>query len=449
MKPITALPLTSSKKPGILIDRNFALLWLGGTISTFGDFICGTTLVIWITLVLAKGQTWAPLAVSGIPVAIAIPLLSVGPIAGVFVDRWDKRRTMLLMDALRTVFTTILVLSATPIFWSFFPASHLSLIGQLGLVYAIIFLNSICSQFFTPARFALIGDIVESPYRTQASSMTQTSMIVAMLIAPALGPILFLATGATWALAINAFSFLISFLALWALRVPETTEKQTQAHNFFQDFRAGLDFARHNHTISTLLITVAIVMFGASALNALDIFFALDNLHTPANLYGLLATALGIGSLLGAILTGKIVAKIGLIKIFVISLLLTGIGILIYSRMSMFVPGLLILMTFGIFQTSMNVTVSPLIMLVTPQAYMGRISAILNPIVGLVGLLGTAVAGYLASNILQNFHMTALGINFGTFDTIFTGSGILIIIGAIYALSHLGFTDPAPQPDNQ
>jgi hypothetical protein len=112
--------------------------------------------------------------------------------------------------------------------------------------------------------------------------------------------------------------------------------------------------------------------------------------------------------------------------------------------MTAFVPALLTLMTFGIFQAAMNVAVMPIIMRVTPQAYLGRISAILNPTIGLVGLLGTAAAGYLTSNVLQNFHKTVLEIHFGTFDTIFTGSGTLIIIGAIYAIFHLGFSDPAP-----
>ncbi|MGH2487726.1 MAG: hypothetical protein ACRDHE_17130, partial [Ktedonobacterales bacterium] len=77
-----------------LINKNFALLWTGQTISAFGDTLFDTTVVLWIALVLARGQTWAPLAVSGGLLATLVPKILVGPMAGVFVDRWDKQRTL-------------------------------------------------------------------------------------------------------------------------------------------------------------------------------------------------------------------------------------------------------------------------------------------------------------------------------------------------------------------
>src|SRR5262249_15433296 len=77
------------------INRNFALLWWGQAISSIGDYAWDTALVLWIATFLAKGRPWAPLAVSGVLLAAALPQIVVGPIAGVFVDRLDKRRTMI------------------------------------------------------------------------------------------------------------------------------------------------------------------------------------------------------------------------------------------------------------------------------------------------------------------------------------------------------------------
>ena len=99
MKNSSATPEISTERPGLLINRNFALLWSGQIISVVGDFVFETTLVLWIVTRIAQGQPWAPLAVSGLLLAASVPVFIIGPLAGVFVDRWDKRRTMLGMAA--------------------------------------------------------------------------------------------------------------------------------------------------------------------------------------------------------------------------------------------------------------------------------------------------------------------------------------------------------------
>src|SRR5215469_13340182 len=86
------------RSPGLLINRNFGLLWCGQVISITGDFVFDTTLVLWITTFIARNQSWGPLAVSRLLMMTSIPTFVVGPLAGVFVDRWDKRQTMMRMD---------------------------------------------------------------------------------------------------------------------------------------------------------------------------------------------------------------------------------------------------------------------------------------------------------------------------------------------------------------
>ena len=98
------------RKHGLLINGDFALLWSAQAISKLGDVVFDYTLVFWIATSIAREQRWPPLAVSGIFVATALPTLVAGPIAGVFVARWPKRPTMLLMDALRAILIVLLLL---------------------------------------------------------------------------------------------------------------------------------------------------------------------------------------------------------------------------------------------------------------------------------------------------------------------------------------------------
>lgn len=179
------------RKPSLLINRNFALLWSGQTVSVIGDLLFDTTLILWIASQIALHQSWAPLAVSGVLVAVSVPTLLVPPIAGVLVDRWDKRRTMIRMDAIRgaLILSLLLITGIIPL------PFELSTTRQLGAIYTIVFLASCCAQFFSPSLTALIGDLVEEPLRPRASGLSQVTSSFAVIIGPPLATLLFLQSG--------------------------------------------------------------------------------------------------------------------------------------------------------------------------------------------------------------------------------------------------------------
>jgi MFS family permease len=313
-------------------------------------------------------------------------------------------------------------------------------------VYSIVVINTICAQFFDPARMALIGDIVPEPQRAGASGLSQTVRMLAMVLAPPIAPILYVATGAEWAIGINALSFIASFLFVAAVRAPKAASSVAagQQPNFLREFGAGLRFSFGNRIITTLIVTVTIIMFGASAINALDLFFVLGPLHTSVSLYGLLTAAMGIGAVVGSILAGTLAQRVGLVRTLNISLLLTGIGILVYSRLTSFWPAVAAMSITGIFMAALNVPVGPLLLRITPREMVGRVAATINPMTGLASMLGTVLAGFLASEVLANLHVEALGMAFGPIDTIFTGGAIIAILGALYSIARLGLRDPAP-----
>src|SRR5690242_21231859 len=102
---------TPARGSGPLINRNFGLLWAGQSISYIGDAMLDFTFALWIAFDLGRGQSWAPLAVSGVLAASSVGTLVIGPISGVFVDRWDKRRTMMAVILAQAVLTAALLRS--------------------------------------------------------------------------------------------------------------------------------------------------------------------------------------------------------------------------------------------------------------------------------------------------------------------------------------------------
>src|SRR5437879_6013315 len=148
--------------PGVLQYRDFRLLWLAQSISTFGDALTTLTLVLLINRL--TGST-ADIAI--LTILIAVPNVVLGMFAGVFVDRYDRRWIMLISDLTRAVFILGFVLVHT--------REHLWLLYGLALVQASV------GAFFMPAQGALVQAVLPEAERLQANALTQTSFTLAEL----------------------------------------------------------------------------------------------------------------------------------------------------------------------------------------------------------------------------------------------------------------------------
>jgi MFS family permease len=201
----------------LLINRNFANLWYGLAVSTVGDYVFDTTLVLWVATVVAKGAPWAPVAVSGVLLSVSAAVLLVGPIAGVFVDRWDRKKTMLRSELIRAVLVAALFVL------TLVPTRDLPVWLWLTSIYVVVFALNVAGQFFGPARFATIGDVVSGDAdRARAAGITQATTSVAAIVGPPLAAPLLFATGVQWAMVVNALSYVASYFAIRAVRVTDS-----------------------------------------------------------------------------------------------------------------------------------------------------------------------------------------------------------------------------------
>ena len=128
--------MCSSDLNRFLLNRNFTFLAIGQAISNLGDFVYSTTLLVWVFVL-----THSAAAVSGVLIAQYVPMFLLGPVAGVFVDRWNRRTTMVVADLSR------MTVALLPLFVA----------GTLRLptIYLSVFLISVFSRFFTPARWGI------------------------------------------------------------------------------------------------------------------------------------------------------------------------------------------------------------------------------------------------------------------------------------------------------
>lgn len=423
----------------MLINRDFARLWGGQAVSVLGDYVFDTTLVLWVATVLGRGQPWAPAAVSGIMLAVGGAVLVVGPLAGVFVDRWNHRTTMLGSEVIRAILVGALTVL------SFLPVRALPVWLWLTAIYVVVFVLNSAGQFFGPSRFAVIADVVHGTVdRTRATGVTQSTSATAAIIGPPLAAPLLFTVGFQWALLINALSYVGSFLAIRSVHFKDRPVAPTaRPGGLWAEFVAGLKFFRGNRFLVAMLTVAVIAQFGSGAINALDVFFVTQNLHAPAKLYGLMSTAEGIGAVIGGLGAAWVVARFTARRTTWGAVLIAGVLVVGYSRLSSFPVALGLIFVLSIPLTAMNTALTPMLLANTPEGYIGRMLAVFNPINTASSMISVVIGGWLASTALRGFHATLGGIHFGTIDTIFLAAGLLVLVAGIYAMFALP-PEPAP-----
>ena len=423
-----------------LINRDFARLWYGQAISNVGDYVFDTTLTLWVAVKLGAGRPWAPAAVSGLLLAAVIAIVFVGPIAGVWVDRWDRKRTMLGTEAVRAVLCGAMALI------SLVPQRDLPIPVWLVVIFAIVFLLNSAGQFFNPARQMTIGQVVSGEEeQTRAFGISNATSAVAGMIGPPLAAPLLFTSGVTWALVLNAASYVVSFISIRSVRIPESpaetpadgTEtggaqaETAAAPGFWADFREGLSFLLRDRFVRTLLLVAITCQAGTGALNTLDVFFVTGNLHVAAKYYGVLAIGAGAGLIIGSLVAASVVRRFGAARTTAGVLLLSGLVFLIYTRQTTFAAGIVLLLLFMIPIAIVNTSAAPLLLAAIPQRLFGRVMSVFGTLNQGTQMLSMLVAGWLASSSFRTFHAELLGVHMGPIDTIFTVAALLLVLGGV------------------
>jgi Na+/melibiose symporter-like transporter len=258
-------------------------------------------------------------------------------------------------------------------------------------------------------------------------------------LGPPLAAPLFINFGVGWALAIDSASFIASFALILAIHAPPAARsvQPGEGGHAWQEFGQGLGFFARNRVLVTVLVTAMIVMFGAGALNVLDVFFVIQNLHASPGLYGWISAAFAGGALVGGITCSVLAKKLLPERLFWGGLLATGAGLLTYSRMTSFVPGLVLLFLCGLVVTGVNASAMPLILKCTPRDMLGRVSAVLNPAISLASVGSMAISAIIVSTALRDIHARFLGMSFGPVDTLFSVAGVMCFGAGLFAMVRL------------
>lgn len=278
----------------LLRQRNFALLWSAGFISRVGNWMLFAALPFYV-----YARTGSALATGLMFIAETVPPIMLGSIAGVFVDRWDRRRTMIVADLARGALLL--------------PLLAVQSRAALPVIYVVALLQAALGQFFVPARGALVPRVVGEGQLMAANALSALGDNLPRLTGPAIGGLLLGLVGLPGVVVVDSASFLLSAALVTAISLtprpgeetrPLRTTARTRRPAFGRAWREGLRTVRRDRTLTALFLVQATAMAGQGIFEVLRVPFIRDVLHGNAAVFGLLVSIEGVGGLLGGTLLG-------------------------------------------------------------------------------------------------------------------------------------------------
>lgn len=410
----------------ILRNGNFRNLWLGQIVSQIGDYFAFLATTVVVSGFYNDAQT-ITLTVAGMMLANSLPRLLFGMLAGVFVDRWDRRLTMLWSDLIRIA----LALGMIPAF----------LDKNLWAMYALGFLMSTVGTLFIPAKGALIPKLVPQEQLLAANSLSQTSMMLAVLIGPAVaGVTLKLAgQGNEWvAFAVDGSSFLLSALTVWLIRVPREVSKpaativeaqdgRSSIRRVWDDMFVGVKMLFLNRAIATLAAVFAITMLGVGAINVLWVVFLKlrFGFEGPelAWRFGLLDIIFAAGMIASTMVMGNFMANTAPKWFIVVALIGAGASIMSVGYLNEYWQVAIAQAITGVFVAPINTGAMTLMQIVVPNDKLGRVGGGMGTVTEAATVTSMSLAGLLGSIIGA--------------PLVFAIAGVLCILGGVLAWTRL------------
>ncbi len=372
----------------VLRKRNFALLWVGQLISMMGDWLLVTALPYYIYQI-----TGSALATGAMFMVQIIPRLLLGTVAGVFVDRWDSRRIMIVGDLLRAF--VLLLLLAVPV------------LGWVWIVYLVGLSESVLSQFFFPAERALLPRVVGRDQVREANSLYAIGSNFARIVGPALGGAVMAVFDLHAVVLLDTASYLVSaaFVVLialpWQTTAPQAGSVSVRAalSDVWRDWVEVLQLVRTNRFLAGIFITIGVTMIGDAMVSPLFVMYVEDVLHGGAQELGWVLAARGLGGMIGGMLLGQLGRRISTSTLITGGIALTGLIFLVIVNVSKLVVVLPLFVLIGIPAMAWVITPEAAIQQHGDAQYLGRIFGAYGTTTAISMLIGMGTAGLLGDAI--------------------------------------------------
>jgi DHA3 family macrolide efflux protein-like MFS transporter len=370
--PAVAVPAPSMF--AVFRKRDFSLLWTAQLVSTIGSSL--TDLAAGILVFRITGSA---LSVGLMLMATAVPSLIVGLVAGVFVDRFDRKKILMASDLIRAA-----LVASIPFF-----------IGiNVALLYVIVLINSAVKQFFDPANDSVLPDIASDEELAAANSFLSISSFGSTAIGFAAAGLLAASFDIEWAFWIDSLTFLFSASCVLFVRIrPTVTEERSTVGVVIANLREGIGYLAGSSLLRTLFLVGAPVFFSFGLWNVLLLPFATRALHATTFEYGLQEGLTSVGFVVGSLLMARYGDRLREGTWMVGSFLAMGIIGVLYGTSTNVLFAIAMVMLSGFFNSPSSIARRLILQRNVPREMRGRVFAAFFVGRDLLFLVGMGAAG--------------------------------------------------------
>ena len=380
----------------VLANKNFAYLYFGGLVSTSGSTITSLILV-WVVY----KETASAIAITYLGIASILPTITLGLLAGVLVDRVDRRILMITSDLVRGA-----AVVAVPIVMVSFGFSF-------PLILLVVAIVGLFSTVFRPATNSLLPKLIAAELVQDSNGLISASNSVVQMVSNAVGGLLIGLAGVLLGLFYNTITYVISAAMIFLIVVPRNlTSDGTISSSFVSDFKDGLRYIMRNRGVLETTLSATFLNFFGTMVSAFFVVYVTGHLNESGTFFGFLVAALGLGVAIGSLAVGWLNAVAYAGKLFLLTAAGFGTTTILLTFIDTAQLAILIVILMGVCLGLLNTTFYSVMQLVVPNEVLGRVLSV-DEVGSFAAIpMGQIVAGLLISmsGIVFNYLVAGVGV---------------------------------------
>jgi len=361
----------------------FLILWTGEAISLVGTMAAQFALIWWLTKETGSAAVLSMATLFGL-----LPSVAFGPVIGVLVDRWDRKRVMLISDAM-------VALASLTLAYLFF--THTAAPSS---VFVILFLRGLGNAFQSPAMVASTSLMVPRRHLTRIQGLNQLLQGGMNIIAAPLGALLLAVLSISGVMLVDVATALFAIIPLLFIHVPRprptTSAARRQANSIWIDMRAGVRYLLNRKGHLSLVVMVCLI--NGCLVPAFSLLPLLVSRELGGNAAKLawLSSAVGIGTITGGILLGIWGGTRRRIMTVLPALIGLGAGVIALGIAPSYVPALAAMLVIGLIVPFVNGPIQAILQATIAAEYQGRVFTLMGSLAGVMAPLGLLLASPVA-----------------------------------------------------
>ena len=373
----------------VLLRRDFALLWTGGFVSIAGDWVLKAALPFFV-----YERTGSTIATAGMIVAELAPGVVMGSIAGVFVDRLDRKHVLVISNVLQAATVGVLLLVTRP--------------ELLWLVYVVAAVQSLIASFSVPAEGALLPTLVREADLVPANALNALNNRLGRLVGAPVGGLLLAVVGLHGVVVVDCASFVLAAALVAPIRAPRRVAVEggtdvalaaSASAAFLHEWQDGMRLIRRDRTLVVIFAVLGLMTFGGTMLDPLNVAWVRDSLGRGAGVYAWLLWTHAICGIVGTLIVGTFAKSVSPRILMGWASVVAGLAIFVKYNVPTVPLAVVLTALTGFTSIAGSVGADTLLQRSVRDEHRGRVFGALGASGALLSLAGAAAGGIAAEYV--------------------------------------------------